>query len=100
MKDKHTPGPWLLRAQAVARHGFYIETSNRSEKDSFIAEVGGGLQSAEEIKANAKLIAEAPEMYEFIKRWISMQTIAGPEGNYPEGSYGWKAQQILKRING
>lgn len=50
-----------------------------------------------ELIANAKLIAAAPELLDFIIRWLNEQTIEGVNGNYPGGSFGWKAQQLIKK---
>jgi len=58
---KHTPGPWKYRNNAVDK-GYYIQS-----KTAFIGDVGGGLQSKEEIKANAALISAAPELLEALK---------------------------------
>ena len=59
---KHTPGPWKLRRQAVGGFGFYIETVDQSHDNTYIGDVGGGLQTQPEIEANAKIIAAAPDM--------------------------------------
>lgn len=57
----HTKGPWSYRPDVVEK-GFYIETVDMSHKNTFIGDVGGGLQSKKEIEGNAKLIATAPEL--------------------------------------
>lgn len=62
MAKKFTKGPWIYRRQPVSALGYYIETEDQNHKDTFIGEVGGGLQMAYEIGANAKLIAAAPDL--------------------------------------
>jgi hypothetical protein len=66
-KFKGTEGKWIARPQVISSHGFYIEKVDKSFNNSFIGEVGGGLQSINEIKANAILISKAPEMLEMLK---------------------------------
>lgn len=56
-KAKHTPAPWSANEATITYTQFNI-----TAKDSFIGEVGGGLQSDDEIEANARLIAEAPTL--------------------------------------
>lgn len=60
---KGTPGPWKFRVNATA-DGFYIQSEDEDRFDSFIGDVGGGLQLKKEIETNAKLIAAAPELLE------------------------------------
>lgn len=62
METNHTPGPWEIREQPVKKNGFYIQTKNYTRRDSFIGEVGGGLQDLKTVKANAELIASAPDL--------------------------------------
>ena len=60
---KHTPGPW--------------ETSSNGIDWDVCEENGGNmiadLKDCENDEANARLIAKAPEMYEFIKAWIDFR---------------------------
>ncbi|MFT4061096.1 MAG: hypothetical protein QM642_01925 [Edaphocola sp.] len=70
MKTKHTKGEWKYRKDVIGA-AFYIETVDTSHKNSFIGEAGGGLQSFEEIEANALLISKAPEMLDVLKGLVS-----------------------------
>jgi hypothetical protein len=70
METKHTPGPWKFRPSIFSE--FYIETVDQSSDKTFIGEVGGGLQSKQEIIANAKLVAAAPELLEALLEIISI----------------------------
>lgn len=66
-KTSYTPGPWRYSPQVIPTYGFYIQTVDMSHKDSFIGDVGGGLQQPQVIEANAKLIAAAPELLEAVE---------------------------------
>lgn len=82
----HTKGPWKFDKIAYSRDlNFHIQTVDMKHKNTFIGEVGGGLQSNHEIEANARLISAAPTMYEFIFKLAST-------GND-------EAKQILNKIN-
>ena len=61
-KEKHTPGPWVAMGKAV-----YTESDNPTRE---ILWGGHNTRSAsdEEKRANARLIAAAPEMYELLVR--------------------------------
>jgi len=62
---KHTPGTWSYKERPIKHFGFYIQQNGFKESQrSFIGEVGGGTQSLEEIKSNAKLVAAAPDLLE------------------------------------
>ena len=69
--NKHTPGEWKYRKD-VSGNGFYIETVDQSHEKTFIGEIGGGLQSTNEIEANAKLISVSPELLEACKRALEV----------------------------
>ncbi len=60
---KGTKGPWKYTPDVVG-NSFYIQTECEERFDSFVGDVGGGLQLKNEIEANAKLIAAAPELLE------------------------------------
>lgn len=69
--SKHTKGPWVFTEQPVKSYGYYIHRVDQSDKNSFIGDVGGGLQAPETIKANARLIAASPEMYDILQEILS-----------------------------
>lgn len=80
MSAKHTPGPWSklpsgeakfipLRAHHCEKLGFCIGFVNYDIND------GHGSIPA----ANARLIAAAPELLEFVKEWLDRQ---GSDENY------------------
>jgi len=60
----HTLGPWKFDEQPIKSHGFYISTVDEGHVNTFIGEVGGGMQPIEEIKSNAQLVATSPELLE------------------------------------
>lgn len=87
----HTPGPWTFKEQPVKSAGFYIETVDKSHKKTFIGEVGGGFHSGAELRANARLISAAPEMYALLSE------IFFNEGMMPDTM--GKINQLLNRVN-
>ena len=83
MKDKHTPGPWKV-------DGTYIY---EVEQDKILAEVETYNNNELPYEANARLIAAAPEMYEFIKDLASTPT---PPGSMPYNCY---ADSLLDAVS-
>ena len=81
-EQKFTQGEWSYRPTAT-KDGYYIETVDQSHQNTFIGEIGGGLQSKSEIEANAKLVASAPEMYRDLNSLI-LSITSHPD--YIEGS--------------
>jgi len=62
-KTKHTPGYWEY-SKAISPNLIFIKKVNDTQEDSLIGAIGGGLQTPEEIEANAKLVAAAPQLLE------------------------------------
>lgn len=59
-KAAHTPTPWRVTKRKYGSDlGFFIQTVDMSHKNTFIGEVGGGIQSNAEITANANFIETA-----------------------------------------
>lgn len=96
MSDRatHTPGPWVAMGKAV-----YTESDNPTRE---ILWGGHNTRSAsdEEKKANARLIAAAPEMYEMCKLLEEcMETIDGKDGY--DASYELaKVREVLAKVEG
>lgn len=67
MKNQHTPGPWNAS-------GFNIETATAN----YLIQ-GHSMVKAEELRANARLIAAAPEMLEALGR--ALDRLQHVEGN-------------------
>lgn len=91
---KFTPGPWKVSDRTrINEHGvssLLIDNSNGSVED--IAEVYGSFMDGE-IQANARLIAEAPAMYELLEGCAMIMA----QLNYPET---YKTiRDLLSRIN-
>jgi hypothetical protein len=69
----HTPGEWLIG------DGAFVYALNAEGSNRFCAQMQGGWQTQgrlrtdrEELEANARLIAAAPELLEACKRWEAM----------------------------
>lgn len=69
MKTKHTPGPWC----AI---GHWVEHANDSTPDIANCNpesMGQGGRSDKEVCANARLIAQAPELFRLLQRVFKNQ---------------------------
>ena len=88
----HTPGPWVAMGKAV-----YTESDNPTRE---ILWGGHNTRSAsdEEKKANARLIAAAPEMYETMKAILAVVNDPGPI--FPGTAIGDKLREILAKVEG
>lgn len=97
MSAKHTPGPWRVSTQSPT----IIQVDYRmigSDAGKLIGSACGYPDSGffptdEEAKANAHLIAAAPELLEFVKEWLERQ---GTDDNYMTR----KARALLSKIQG
>lgn len=65
MKTKHTPGPWLLVEQGDANEYAVLTPDKKEWVIAFRLNPGRPIYEQE--KANAKLIAAAPELLEALK---------------------------------
>jgi len=64
---KHTPGPWkTVRPESQYSNSVRVFT----ERSQYLATVGGSDQLLDEIIANARLIAAAPELLEALQEVI------------------------------
>lgn len=61
IKDKFTPGPWEVKDD------FYVHSVASNDKEYFICDSVGFGQSFSKARANAKLIAAAPNMFRLLK---------------------------------
>ena len=100
---KHTPGPWKAsdretRVIAVKKKGFRPSASypeyTIAQTFSFCGAGRVGNKFYEEAAANARLIAAAPEMFEFIK-YVAETTVADKYAH-------WKTQcqAMVAKIEG
>ena len=96
-KEKHatfTPGPWVAMGKAV-----YTESDNPTRE---ILWGGHNTRSAsdEEKKANARLIAAAPEMYEVLREvLIEYEAEAKAEG-WDLPTTGEMIREVLAKVEG
>ena len=94
IKEKHatfTPGPWVAMGKAV-----YTESDNPARE---ILWGGHNTRSAsdEEKKANARLIAAAPAMYEVLQELAESMELAKNYGYEKEHAM---IQEILAKVEG
>lgn len=80
MSAVHTPGPWCIGDSTLPVSQLAILQTNSNNKHSTIARMASGVQSFEEVRANMKLMAVAPQLLEALK--IS-QTLLKKTTPYP-----------------
>lgn len=69
MSGQHTPGPWFAFANATCVGGPVGILGNPSGADTAgIAHCGMALRTGNEVQANARLIAAAPEMLDELQK--------------------------------
>jgi|SRR5690606_2457172 len=75
MSEKHTPGPWIVRngkdVFTQDRHGNPLDGHQIADCDVDYSDDDNEGLTYEEIRANARLIAAAPAMYEALKKMLS-----------------------------
>ena len=88
--NKHTPGPWRIGEE----HESKVDIINKDGKTIATAKPVGGFWCDKEMKENAKLIAESPEMLEII-RLVYASDYLSPS-NYTIG----KIESLKRRVGG
>lgn len=86
---KHTPGPWAWSHAPMADYNFYVWDT---KKQAICFWYGEGV-SVEENRANARLIACAPELFKTL--CDAMQTLHDHESPTFE-----RARALIKKIEG
>ena len=76
---KHTPGPWVAERSPANRNRWMVwkPESWKGKGSASICETSNWLSTDphEEVMANARLIAKAPEMYELLQKLHSYATV-------------------------
>lgn len=101
MELKHTPGEWNNRPFGIKRL-FQLEensTTVMNNDDTLIAIVGG--QTDEELEANAKLMAAAPDLLRATERSLEIfkKLIGGGRLTMPAEDYNLLENAINKATN-
>lgn len=86
MTGKHTPGPWKVLPEECDRPYVRVRGTVLGERykvANVVTPVYDGVhgREAEETRANARLIAAAPELLKALKELLSGQTIEGLRGH-------------------
>lgn len=106
---KHTEGPWTPlpnnswgeyhKLNFGEREGFVVCHTERGQSAAIASVIGMPFRSQQEIDANAKLIAAAPDMLNSLleakKAWETLAEATGEEGLLPEDT---AYQSILNAI--
>lgn len=80
---KHTPGPWLVQETTV-----YALNDERNPANRFTASVDSGWAdekrriSRQEVEANARLIAAAPELLEALSQAVESMQDSGYQNSH------------------
>ena len=96
-----TPGPWMLRTTPTSAGLCHI-VSAADWRGAFIygdgirKGVDDALPKAQELAANARLIAAAPDLLEALK-WMVLRT---EEGGYPDGKCLEEARAAIAKATG
>lgn len=103
MKTKFTKGPWEL-GEATSKHPYCIDAHCNNDGLRFeLCEVLGvddEFEACEQSKANAHLIAAAPEMYEMLDSLIGkIYEVEINEGYYFNGE-SEKIEKLLAKARG
>lgn len=83
MKTKHTPGPWYYRPEEPS-----VEAEHNNDTGFFLTVADCGesrTMSVDEQKANARLIAAAPELLEALQ--VCLWALTDETGNIAEREY-------------
>ena len=69
MSIKHTPGPWVIDSDGDGKANAIVTSTHLASLDDDICEVYGGNKDDDDIrKANASLIAAAPDLLEALRK--------------------------------
>ena len=94
MEAKHTPGPWKIEVELGSRHGEFLIAKDAGDRGRGIAVAETRTGSGSE-RANARLIAAAPELLEACQtfaEWLRREEAGFPAEtrfNTPEGEAKW-----------
>ena len=87
MNAKHTPGPWTICPTINERIGIIgdgVQIATVHPTDDITASYFPGLRSSEEIAANARLIAAAPELLEACRALLGCVDLQGFSRSQPD----------------
>jgi hypothetical protein len=88
--NAHTPGPWT----AEGENNCWVDGCNAEGQTALVAKVSFGSPATQEQRANARLIAAAPELLEALKEMLLQHGVRG--GNGPSA----KARAAIKKATG
>ena len=99
--SKHTPGPWKIVGggrDGMMERALHIEGETR--KDDTICSLGSGLVHYANAKANARLIAAAPDLLKTVLRLIALDSTDYDAGEFMDeyNSVVLSARQTLERM--
>lgn len=96
---KHTPGPWHVVPYGDGGSLVICSDEAGDWRIAFMATPSGYKAERDEIKANAHLIASAPEMYEALERTVNHFGILPDDMTTPDSVIG-QARSALRKARG
>ena len=95
MKQKHTPGPWLILTEPVQGEDCHMVGGDGG--DEVVADILPGHHSENRAMANAHLISSAPEMYAALKALAGFSLTAHVAYNFHAGGEDLSLREIIDR---
>lgn len=106
MKAKHTPGPWAVEFNnplSIIPYSHSLKAAHGAFKPIAIIFEGGGLEGRPEQKANAKLLAAAPDLLEtltFIKDFFENRFEPWPDNKMGKSEMSDKIKKVIAKATG
>lgn len=88
-ETKHTPGPWIVSEHKAHNGCFQIKSFSKFEHRAFLVTETPSWDGVED-KANARLIAAAPDLYEAVQGlmlWLMDDAIEAEKNGRKIGAY-------------
>ncbi len=91
----HTPGPWGIWPDIKTNGELTLITD-----DKYARHLARAIPGAPQYKANARLIAAAPEMFELLKKWHDNFKCATDEDTFNLCEFENSAFDLIQKIEG
>lgn len=104
MSYKFTKGPWRVLAEECGKDYVRIRGTRLGERykiANVVTPVYAGVHEREltETRANARLIAESPTMFELLEKALPLIAYAYSQSHVDAENIGRDIEDVLKRVN-